>query len=96
MLQGRVSAAMPILSEASSGFVLDLEQPMAEGKTVRDVLREKHSDGRQVTHDALLEASEGPPPPHPVLFTRITGASIKQAALRTFGGAGPSGVDAAA
>ena len=94
MLQGRVAAAMRIISEVPSG-ILDLEQQVSEGKTVRDVLGEKHPEGREASQDVLLSASEGPQPPHPVLFERITGASIKQSALRTFGGAGPSGVDAA-
>ena len=67
MLEGRVAAVMRIINEASSGGILDLEKQVVEGKTVRDILREKHPEGKEATQEALLGASEGPEPPHPVL-----------------------------
>ena len=62
--------------------------------TVRDVLNEKHPAAKDVNSDYLLAESDGPPAPHPVVLDCLTGSTIKAAALRTFGGAGPSGVDA--
>ena len=38
----------------------------------------------------MLRPDEGPTAPHPVIFDELT---IKAAALRTFGSAGPSGID---
>ena len=95
MLVGRVASAMRVLDENSSGGVLDLDAKVTEGKTVRDVLREKHPPAGDVNPEALVEPEQGPQPPHPILFERLTGESIKRAAMRTFGAAGPSGLDAA-
>ena len=94
MVQGRVAAAMRVINDTSSSGVLDLDSRTLEGKTVREVLKDKHPKGKQASSAALLDPSEGPSPPHPVLFDRITGAAIKSAVLRTFGAAGPSGIDA--
>ena len=94
MIQGRVSAAMRLISETTNGGLLDLEIPVTDSKTVRDVLKEKHPEAMDVEHDILLAETDGPKTPHPVLFDCLTGSSIKTAALRTFGGAGPSGIDA--
>ena len=94
MFLGRVSSAMRVLTSASSGSVLDLDTDVS-GKSVRDILKEKHPLGEQAHDEAFLDRLDGPERPHPVLFEKITGASIRSAALRTSGGAGPSGVDAA-
>ena len=45
--------------------------------------------------DALVTTFEEPPETHPILFELLTGSLIRACALRTQGGAGPSGVDAA-
>ena len=94
MMQGRVSAAMRLISDSPSAGLLDLDTVVTESKTVRDVLKEKHPEAMNVERDTLLAETDGPPAPHPVLFDCLTGSSIKTAALRTFGGAGPSGIDA--
>ena len=106
ILQGRVSSAMRLISDVPGGGLLDLDEEVTESniareeypavsKTVREVLKEKHPAATNVNRDYLLAETDGPPAPHPVMFDCLTGSSIKAAALRTFGGAGPSGVDAA-
>ena len=95
MLQGRVKSAMRVISDSPGGGLLDLDTVVTESKTVREVLREKHPAAMDASFDSLLAETEGPQAPHPVMFACLTGTSIKAAALRTFGGAGPSGVDAA-
>ena len=60
-----------------------------------DVLRDKHPAASELHADALVTTTEKPPFTHPVLFECFTGFSIRSAALRTQGAAGPSGIDAA-
>ena len=95
MLNGRISAAMRVISDAPNGGLLDLDAKANETQTVREVLKEKHPEGKPADQDSLLAEDAGPPAPHPVIFDHLTGNSIRAAALRTFGGAGPSGLDAA-
>ena len=95
MLQGKVHSAMRFLSDNQGSGVLDLDENVDASKTVRDVLAEKHPSGREIKEEALIGNGEEPPTPHPVLFEQLTGQSIRAAALRTQGSAGPSGIDAA-
>ena len=64
--------------------------------TVLDVLKMKHPPAVAVSREALVPESERGPAFHPVLFNKITADSIRHAALRCGGSAGPSGLDAAA
>ena len=91
ILLGNVTAAMRVITDHSTGGVLDLDAKTSDDKTVYHVLKEKHPLGMDADDDALLASNEGPEPPHPVLFDLRTGESIKSAALRTFGASGPSG-----
>ena len=84
---------MRVISEESTG-VLELDANLSEGKTVREILKEKHPEGADAEFESLLRPDEGPTAPHPVIFDELTGPAIKAAALRTFGSAGPSGIDA--
>ena len=95
MLLGNVKSAMRVIADSSTGGVLNLDAKVSENKTVHEVLKEKHPEGMDAIEDALLATTARLQPPHPVLFDRLTGESIKYAALRTFGSSGPSGVDAA-
>ena len=87
-MKGKVKGASRLLSTDSGAMILPQDQ-MIDGKPVRDVLREKHPT-------ALLqqEGEATAPPHHPMMFDEINGLCILKSALKTEGGAGPSGVDA--
>ena len=100
MIQGKVKAALRLLSTQSRGEVLDPDAILPGGdnaeaspKTVLDVLREKHPPASPIHPDALLDFE--PEPSHPVIFENLCGDSIRHAALHCQGAAGPSGMDAA-
>ena len=96
MMEGKVRAALRLISEDSSGGMLSLDSQVAPDseETVREALMKKHPPAEPLTKSALLtgEISE----PHPILFDAIDGELIQSTALRTEGAAGPSGLDAAA
>ena len=96
MLEGNVRAALRFLSDNHSGRVLSLDECVDESgqRTAREVLGDKHPAARELQAAALLTTSDDPPSVHPVYFERITGSSIRAAAMRIQGAAGPSGVDA--
>ena len=97
VFEGKIHSALRYLSDNHGGGILPLNErldPDSE-RTVRDVLNEKHPTKRPASRDALVTTTEQPPEVHPVLFESLTAASIRSAALRTAGSAGPSGIDAA-
>ena len=99
MAQGKVKAALRLLSCQSKGKVLNpddtspgVESAEAQPKTVLDTLKEKHPEASAISWDAVLDSE--PPPSHPVVFERLTGDTFRHAALHCQGAAGPSGLDA--
>ena len=92
MMEGRVRSALKLLSDNSD---TSLEETIDDtsGKTVRDVLEDKHPDPKTVHPEALLGEAENDEF-HPTILDSITGESIWTAALHTQGAAGPSGLDA--
>ena len=92
VFEGKIHSAIRFLSDSHGGGVLDLSADM-DGRTVFEVLQEKHPPAGEVNIEALVSTLE-PPDVHPMMFEQITGRSIRNAALRTQGTAGPSGVDA--
>ena len=92
MSQGKVKAALRLLSRESRGKVLDPDDIAGEGesegvqpKTVLDVLKEKLTpQGSSIDPEALLDSA--PAPSHPVVFEK----TIRHAALHCQGAAGPS------
>ena len=81
------------------GSVLHLDSSLGSGTehascTVRDALLSKHPPGQPVSTNALYNTTTGPPAVHPIVFEAIDATTIKTAALRTDGAAGPSGIDA--
>ena len=97
MLEGKVHAALRHLSDNHSGGVLSLDAtPTDNGPSVRDILRNKHPSPGEMNSDAFIFTPDASPVEvHPVLFEGLTGNTIRSAALRTQGAAGPSGIDAA-
>ena len=95
VFEGKIQAALRFLSNNHGGGVLGLDDMITEDRTVMDALRDKHPEARPMQAEALVTSSCSPPDVHPVLFERLTGSSIRTAALRSQGAAGPSGVDAA-
>ena len=79
MLVGRMASAMRVITDSSVSGVLDLGAILPEGKTVREVLKDKHPQGMDARQEALIRREEEPQPTHPVLFDRLTGDSIKSA-----------------
>ena len=59
-----------------------------------DELQKKHLLGRPAQKEGLLPPSTPKPDFHPVIFDALDSVSIRCAALRTKGAAGPSGIDA--
>ena len=95
MFEGKTHSALRYLSENPTNGVLDIDDYVDEGRTVLETLKAKHPPARDIHPDALITTTYEPPEVHSVLFDRLTTQSIRNAALRTQGSAGPSGVDAA-
>ena len=96
VFEGKIHAALRYFSENHGGGVLYVsEQASGNDRTVFDGLREKHPEPREAHIEALVTTTDDPPEVHPVLFEQLTGQTIRNAALRTQGSAGPSGIDAA-
>ena len=104
MMEGRVRAALRLLAKNGRTGLLTLDQVIYEGpvegstgKTVREVLEEKHPDANPAYGDAVLHRSNDELPDHhfhPILFESINAETIRNSALHTQGAAGPSGADA--
>ena len=98
MLRGDVKAAIALLdSDDHSGAPMGLDTPLVSENpswTVCDELLKKYPKG-QPAHSAALKSLDGCSERfHPVIFEALDGALICNAALRTRGAAGPSGLDA--
>jgi hypothetical protein len=103
MLQGKVHQAVRLISIADKRGLLSLDALIPDvdsngnaiWKTTREILLEKHHEGKTPLPETLLSDTEFEQTCFdPIIFERLTGESIKQAAMRTNGAAGPSGVDA--
>ena len=98
-----MNAAMRLVTWDANGGVLSLDDliPIEIGQNgepiqqmTRDILLEKHPKGKPATDDTLLDVSSINHCHNPIIYEQITGEAIRQAALRTHGAAGSSGVDA--
>ena len=94
MFAGKTHAALRVLSENPCAGLLSVDDQV-DGQTVLDVLQSKHPPAGKVDPSVLISPGVQPPEIHPVFFERLTSQSVRNAALRTQGSAGPSGVDAA-
>ena len=99
MMEGKVKAALRIITDQERGGLLPLDSVASSDgtttKTVRDILLDKHPSAQPPFPLAICEASESIYEPHPVRFDHIDGPLIRNTALRMDGAAGPSGIDAA-
>ncbi len=95
MLAGKTRAALRLLDKHGRSKVLPINETSGSGSTdtVLDVLKSKHPPGQPPHVEALITDANQGLDTHPILFEGITGASIRRAALRTNGSAGPSGLD---
>ena len=85
MSNGNINGAIKLLSDNMQNGVLLLND-----ETLK-LLKQKHPDGKAPTNDALL--SDTPIQIHSVQFEDIDSDMIRQSALKTRGGANPSGLD---
>ena len=85
MQTGNINGAIKLLSNNMVNGILPLNQ-----KTL-DMLHEKHPNATTASEGALL--SDAPTKIHPVKFDGINADYVRQAALKTKGGSGPSGLD---
>ena len=100
-MEGRVRAALRLLVKDGRTGLLKLDQVIgaaegSTGKTVKEILEEKHPDANQAYGDAILSRSDNELHDdfHPILFESIDAEVIRNSALCTQGAAGPSGADA--
>lgn len=97
MFKGGTAGAIHMLSSSSSGGVLHLHEQLDSTSggpaTVLDALTKKHPSPQSPSSQAVIP---GEPPllPHPAYYDCLTANTIRQAALRTKGSAGPSGLSA--
>ena len=86
MHKGNVTNAMKLLTDNMQNRILPLNQkPLHQ-------LKQKHSQGKEAELDVLL--ADTPEQVHPIKLDAIDADLVKRAAVRTRGGAGPSGQDA--
>ena len=86
MLEGKVHAAIRLITEQSKGGILPLSSE------VEAMLRQKHPPAEPVNPDMILSGCTEDI--HPIRFAGITADTIRKSALNTRGAAGPSGADA--
>ena len=98
MSRGDMKAAIALLdSDDRSGAPMGLDMPLVSEDpswTVCDELLRKHPKGQPACSAALKSLDGCGESFHPVVFEVLDGALIRNAALRTRGAAGPSGLDA--
>ena len=97
MMEGKVRAALQLLTKEAGSAPLRLDDVVEGcGKTVREILKEKHPHPESPHPDVILspDTATANNDFHPVLFDSITAEAIRRSALLTEGSAGPSGMDA--
>ncbi len=96
MMEGKVRSAFRLLAKGGQSGILTLNQvtDVVTGKTVKDILEEKHPDANPTHEETILSKSNASVNFHPILFESINTEAIRAAALHTQGAAGPSGADA--
>ena len=96
MFEGKTSAALKLITGHQRGCLLQLYDqidPSNPNCLVCDILKEKHPPAQPLSQDYLISEVSESAPFHLIIFEALNGPMIRSAALRTFGAAGPSGVD---
>ena len=96
-MEGKVRAALHLMLRQNGGPPLALDEKIeANGApmSVRDLLKQKHPEGKPVIPSVIEPFNSLPNEPHPVIFEHITGELVHSVALKTEGAAGSSGIDA--
>ena len=83
MLRGQVRSAVRWLTDRAPGQTTSVVD--SSGKTVFDVLNEKHPEPRCVNENAFIKCEELPP----FMDVDITGGHIERVGRKLQGGAGP-------
>ena len=96
MMEGKVKAALRLISEDSNGGILSLDSYVLpdNSETVRESLLKKHPPGISSIPSAIISGTDSAEPIHPVIFNGIDEELIRNTGIKTEGGAGPSGPDA--
>ena len=92
MTRGKIGAATSMLSDGYPGGLHNIDDEL-NGKSVREILKEKHPQTAPLDCDNIIQG-EVQYVPYSALFASITRNTIKAAALNTQGAAGPSGMAA--
>ena len=97
MTEGNVRAALQLLTRETGSAPLKLNDVIEGcGRSVRDILKDKHPSSKPPHSDVILSTDAAVTNSifHPVLFEGITADLVRRCALLTEGSAGPSGMDA--
>lgn len=96
MFKGKCKAALDLLSNEEKGGILHLNDPIdpnsPNSPSVGDVLISKHPPGQPAYSHCIIPTD--PQESHHVIFDSLDANTIRIAALKMKGAAGPSGVDA--
>ena len=96
MFKGKTHEALNLLSNNGRGQLLHLNQSVETNNSselsVKEILVSKHPTGQPAALEALLPGTI--PEIHPVIYECIDSQLIRSVALRTYGAAGPSGLNA--
>ena len=97
MFEGKTSATLKLITGHQRSCLLQLNEqidPSNPNCLVRDILKEKHPPAQPLSQDCLISEVSESAPFHHIISEAFNGPMIRSAALRTFGVASPSGVDA--
>ena len=92
---GKIRSAVQLVCSGSAGGVLGLNDfaDGVGGRTVRDVLLDKHPSPAEPPPDVLMDTSLSSLSINHVLFERLTPELIKRIGREMHGSSGPSGLD---
>ena len=91
ILRGQVRSAVRRLTDRAPGQILTPTSVVdPSGKTVFDVLKEKHPEPRCVNANAFIKCEELPP----FMDVDVTGGHVERVGRKLQGGAGPGGTTA--
>ena len=83
MFQGKVRAALRLVSDQCSSGVLNINQEIVGTCTpVLDLPKSKHPPAEQASSATLLPPNDHSPEIHPILLEAITGDLIRSTSLR--------------